>query len=380
MKKGIFLIIVFGIGLLFQTLSAQTWSDTKRLTWNPSDSDRPSIASDSIKNIYIVWRDYSSGNSEIYFKKSTDGGTSWLKKRLSWNSGVSIYPDISTDSGKGLHVVWEDSSSGSYEIHYKKSTNRGTSWTSKQLTSGSTGCGAMLPSITTDTNDNIHVVWYSDTSGNMEVYYMKSTNAGSTWTTKRLTWNAGESRTPAIATDTNNRIYIVWYDDTPGNSEIFLKKSTDEGKTWTTQRLTWTSDASATPSIAVDSNNFIHIVWHDYTPGNWDIYYKKSTNGGTSWTSKRLTWNLSDSEWPKVTTDSNNNIHVVWDEESPGNNEVFYKRSTNGGMNWTMKRLTWNSGASEFPKIICDPVNLIYVTWYDSTPGNREIFYKKGQQ
>jgi hypothetical protein len=380
MQKRGFIVLIIGIGLLFQGLNAQTWSATKRLTWNPSDSERASIATDSSNNIYLVWRDYAPGNSEIYFKKSTNGGTSWAKKRLTWNSGTSSYPSITIDTSNRIHVVWQDNSSGSSEIHYKKSTNGGTSWTGKKLTHGSTGCGSMIPAIAIDTNDYIRVVWYSDTSGNMEIYFSKSKNGGSTWNTKQITWNAGQSRTPVIATNSNNNIYVAWYDDSPGNYEIYMKKSTNGGNTWTTQRLTWNSGSSSSPSVATDPNNFIHIVWQDYSSGNWEIYHTKSTNGGTSWAAKRLTWNPDESEWPEVATDSNNNIHVVWDDETPGNNEVFYKRSTNGGMNWTMKRLTWTSGSSEFPTIICDSMNKIYATWHDNTPGNKEIYYKKGQQ
>jgi len=379
-KKGL-IIFIMGFGLLFQTVHAQTWSKTKRLTWNSSNSDRPSIETDTSNNIYILWTEYISSNSEIFFKKSTNGGTSWTSKRLTWNSGFSISPVVSTDSKNRIHVVWEDSSSGTYEIHYKKSTDGGTSWTSKQLTSGSIGCGSMSPAVDIDTNDNICVTWYSDKSGNMEIYFRRSTNAGNTWSNKRLTWNAGESRTPAIATDSNNNIYVVWYDDTPGNADIFLKKSTDGGTTWSDKRLTWNSDSSSNPSVEADSNNFIHVVWHNYTSSNYEVYYKKSTNGGGTWTAaKRLTWNLGNSKWPKVTTDSNDNIHVVWEDETPGTSEVFFKRSTNGGVSWTMKRLTWNSGSSQFPKVNCDSMNRIHVTWGDYTPGNREIFYKKGQQ
>ncbi len=62
---------------------------------------------------------------------------------------------------------------------------------------------------------------------------------GDTWTTnKRLTNNAGASFYPAIAVDGSN-IYVVWEDDTPGNPEIYFKKSDDGGATWTTnKRLT----------------------------------------------------------------------------------------------------------------------------------------------
>ncbi|HDT11228.1 MAG TPA: hypothetical protein ENN58_00670 [bacterium] len=101
-------------------------------------------------------------------------------------------------------------------------------------------------------------------------------NAESAWTFKRLTWNSGSSQYPAIAVDSNNHIHVVWQDWTPGNQEIFYKKSTDSGANWSSQtRLTWNSGNSAYPAIAVGSDNHIHVVWHDFTPGNWEIFYKK---------------------------------------------------------------------------------------------------------
>jgi len=47
---------------------------------------------------------------------------------------------------------------------------------------------------------------------------------------------------------------------------------------WTSaKRLTWTSGHSLDPAIAIDSSGNLHIVWHDDTPGNYEIYYKKGT-------------------------------------------------------------------------------------------------------
>jgi hypothetical protein len=97
------------------------------------------------------------------------------------------------------------------------------------------------------------------------------------WTqAKRLTWNSGYSSWPAIAVDTTGNLHVVWMDDTPGNREIYYKKSTDGGSTWMpSQRLTWNSGWSAYPGIAVDSSGNLHVVWDDYTPGNSEIYYRK---------------------------------------------------------------------------------------------------------
>ncbi len=43
-----------------------TWETNKRLTWNAGNS--PAIAVDG-PNIYVVWEDSTTGNWEIYFKK-----------------------------------------------------------------------------------------------------------------------------------------------------------------------------------------------------------------------------------------------------------------------------------------------------------------------
>jgi hypothetical protein len=47
------------------------------------------------------------------------------------------------------------------------------------------------------------------------------------------------------------------------------------GDTYTAnKRLTNTFGDSEYPSIAVNDSN-IYVVWEDYTPGNFEIYFKK---------------------------------------------------------------------------------------------------------
>jgi hypothetical protein len=46
------------------------------------------------------------------------------------------------------------------------------------------------------------------------------------WTrAKKLTWNSGNSVMPVIAVDPSGNLHVVWFDDTPGNCEIYYKKS-----------------------------------------------------------------------------------------------------------------------------------------------------------
>ncbi len=278
MRKKFFLIILLAIGLNYPSgICFSDWGATKRITWNSGDSYDPAIAVDSSNNIHMVWCDYTPGNSEIYYKRSTDEGSTWgATKRITWNSGGSVHPAIAIDSNNNLHVVWHDWTPGNPEIYYKRSTDGGSTWSpTKRLTWNSSS--SRYPAIAIDSNNNLHVVWEDSIPGNSEIYYKRSTDGGSTWgATKRLTWTSGDSAYPAIAIDSNNNVHVVWHDLTPGNAEIYYKMSTDGGSTWgATKRLSWNSGSSYGPAMAIDSNNSIYVVWHDKTPGNWEIYYKK---------------------------------------------------------------------------------------------------------
>lgn len=141
--------------------------------------------------------------------------------------------------------------------------------------------------------------------------------------TTRLTFNPAHSENSAIAADSNNHLHVVWSDITPGNREIYYKRSTDGGVTWgSTKRLTWNKANSSYPAFAPTSSDHIHMVWHS----NTEIYYRYSTKGGSTWLGlKRLTWNAGWSTWPDITTASASDVHVIWHDDSPGNVEIYYK-------------------------------------------------------
>jgi hypothetical protein len=177
-----------------------------------------------------------------------------------------------------------------------------------------------------------------------------------------------------------NNLHIVWFEYTAGNAEIFYKMSTDQGITWSaTQRLCWTSGFSLEPAITADFSNNIHVDWSDNSPGNSEIYYRKSTDKGMTWSPlRKLTWTAGESTYPKIVFDAWNNIHLVWQDNTPGNAEIYYKVSTDGGGSWSAAlRLTTTSGNSCNPSLAVDTSGNIHVVWFDDTPGNFEIYCKK---
>ena len=148
-----------------------------------------------------------------------------------------------------------------------------------------------------------------------------------------------EANVWCVATDSQNRVHVVWEDYRDGYPEIYYKRSLDGGTSWEPDtRLTFDGGASYNynPSITTDSQNRVHVVWFDNCDSKWEIYYKRSLDGGSSWEpDTRLTFDGAWSAYPSIATDSQNMVHVVWEDERDGNYEIYYKRG-NQAAKWTV--------------------------------------------
>jgi hypothetical protein len=133
---------------------------------------------------------------------------------------------------------------------------------------------------------------------------------------------------------------------------------------------------STWPSIAL-SGSVIHVAWYDLRNGNYEIYYKRSTDGGVTWGAEtRLTNDAAYSTYPSLAV-SGANVHLVWYDTRDGNSEIYYKLSTNGGVSWgTDIRLTNDPGTSLYPFIVISN-SVLHVIWADNRDGNYEIYYKR---
>ncbi|KPK64462.1 hypothetical protein AMJ83_01745 [candidate division WOR_3 bacterium SM23_42] len=75
-----------------------------------------------------------------------------------------------------------------------------------------------------------------------------------------------------------------------------------------------------------------HVVWHDYRFAIPEVYYKRSLDNGTTWEADvRLTNWFGYSGCAAIAVEGTN-VHVAWCDERDGHFEIYYKRSIDGGM------------------------------------------------
>ena len=124
---------------------------------------------------------------------------------------------------------------------------------------------------------------------------------------------------------------------------------------WTpARRLTWSSVDSCLPRVFVDNSGKVHLVWYEGSPeypdyGNGEIHYRKSADGGASWTTnKMIIDNQSDSKTPDIAVDSSYRAHVFLANPHWQGYHIYYKKSPNGGLSWSyLRQLTWGNNVSD---------------------------------
>jgi len=391
MKKGFFFLVMvisfvlISVGSVFA--EPVGWSEDIRISNDNAISFIPSLSNDLQGNAHISWTDNRTGNWELYYTK-LDGSGNILIGEIQITSGVigvHTRHSLKTDNSGNVHVVWHDRRDGNFEIYYTKLNNNGNTLVNDKRITFSDSESA-FPSLSLDPQGNIHIVW-RENYPNSEIYYTKLNNNGNTLVNDlRLTFAEEISNIPSLSVDTDGNVHVVWGDGRHGIREIYYTKLNNNGDTIVDDlRLTFNDpEPSSFPKVANDLNNNVHIIWS----GTDAIHYTKlDSNGNTIVNDKSIIFGSGYS----LSTDQNGNVHIAWvGSANPGNSEIYYtKLNNNGNIIISDKRLTFDSGRSFFPAISVDVYNKINLVWHDNRTGfdslregvdpvmNWEIFYKK---
>ena len=119
-----------------------------------------------------------------------------------------------------------------------------------------------------------------------DIYFVKSHDDGISFTnssTIQVTKSENKNYSNKISNPTNveiaydDRSYIVWQDViSKENQDIFLANIKNDFKSPKIVNLSNNTGISECPQIAI-SNNYIYVVWEDITPGNHEILFTKGT-------------------------------------------------------------------------------------------------------
>jgi hypothetical protein len=370
-----------GLALLCASAQAQVFSPPTNVSSNTDFSMTPQAAVDAGGNINVVWEDDTATNSNILFRRSSDGGATFPTfKPLSNTTGFSSSPRICVDRTGAINVVWVDDTPGNQVVYFSRSIDGGATF-SPPVGLSSVAAYSSSPQISVDGAGNISVVWESD-SAPVGILFRHSTDGGATFSPPvNLATNTTGSIAPQMAIGVDGSINVVWEDDFNFQSDISFARSSDQGATFSPPtNLSHNAGNSSEAQIAVDLSGNINVAWMDDTPSNFAILFTRSTDRGATFPSvTNVSNSTGDSSSPQIAVDASGNIFVVWQKNIPPalNQQIFFARSSDGGATFPTQNVSSDSGNSINPSMAVDTTGGINLVWQDNTPGRPNVFFAR---
>lgn len=321
------------------------------------------------------------------------------------STGSSRLPVIAIDSEDNVHVVWQDltdynSSGADLDIFYKTFDDETQIWSTTTVVSTESTSSSTSSSFTLDSNDNIHIAWVDSTdlesSGtDLDIFYKEYNETSNLWSTTEVVSieSIFNSFTPSIVSDSEDNIHIVYED----SSSIFYKKLDIDSHEWSVAdevNVESTSSASR-PSITIDSKDNLHLVYADFSDIlgaglDPDIHYKIFNRTTNVWSVSELisSESTSNSDNPSIVIDSSDKIHVIWQDitnyQGVGQDfDIFYKNKNLFQSSWSeLFIVSLTSDQSRSPNFAVDASQQVHAVWNDPTNYNNagtdlDIFYTK---
>lgn len=95
-----------------------SFSSPKNISKSVQTSNDASVLAIN-QQVYVAWRDLSSGNPDIFLAKSTDQGNSFSPAiNVTSNNTISVIPTLISDSANRVYLSYQDELNGNDDIYY----------------------------------------------------------------------------------------------------------------------------------------------------------------------------------------------------------------------------------------------------------------------
>lgn len=329
------------------------------------------LVKDGSDNYHLV---FASGG-EIFYHKTTNGGTSWSDPiRLSIGNGSNNYPSIAFGSSNQIMVVWErQTGTSTHDIYFSMSTDGGNTWPSnyKYILAASVTSTNEAPVIIMNQSNQRKTVVYNSNTGLIAKTTTTTNPTSTSWTTQQITTSSNDFD-PTIASCGNSTYNILSYRSTIDNHAYYRYQSSNG--TWSDYTRLSTMIPGQSLNIAstisgMPSDGSVHLAWTRYTysggyPTSPKTYYTKNTSANGSWPYQYWQVSTWDEVTPTITALASNKIDLIFQATNNG----LYKQRFDG-TNWNSPSLVAYP-TSKYPSVSIGGTSAKYVY----TAGNYSPF------
>jgi len=362
-----------------------------------------SLAATSQGNWYAGWIDGRLGNWRCAFSLSTDGGASWSPNYLYLGPREECGDPVVVAglNGEVYRLIMSftrgatlDQSKSTLEV--SGSSDGGASfgpWNTVTSTEVSGGLNDK-PWMTVGPDNTLQITWTLITSSSHTLEYIRSDDAGTTWSLSSRQTLGTLGHGSCLATDASGNVYAGW--STPVFfSSIMFRKSVDGGRTFSPELKIadggsyYGADPRSSPlpgcSVTPEGQH-VYFTWAGVIGGNEDVYVVHSGDGGATWGPKvRVNddGGAARQIMPWTDVDPKGSVHVAWTDFRNGVVEIFYARSEDLAQTWSPNaRVNGATGPlvswlGDYQAVAVDPSGAVGTAWTDTRSGNADIYFAR---
>jgi hypothetical protein len=333
-------------------------------------------------NVYLAW---DENGGDIFLKKSNDDGVTF-GDAINISNGTKSFgdPKIAV-SNKHVYIVMESGCKINtvneqicYPAPFVTTSNDYGKTFGKiiPIVNGTESAFSTDAKISTK-GDHVYVVWQYNGYNVGKILFAKSDDAGATFGKTVYFENTGQEGHPTVVSSGSN-VYLIWQTHSNETKDLIFTHSKDDGNTFASpvnlsNNKFYGDNYYLSRQIEVSGSN-IYVVWSARDYENQEIFFKKSSDGGVNFGNVvNLSGNLDAIvqnetnqtriyfDMPQIAT-SGNDIYVGWmNYYTEGDNDLFMKTSVDSGETFG-NAITLNSDETIPEFPFAIPILLISIT------------------
>ncbi|MFH1725741.1 MAG: fibronectin type III domain-containing protein, partial [Elusimicrobiota bacterium] len=209
-----------------------------------------------------------------------------------------------------------------------------------------------------------------------EIWIASSSDNGETWRKHQLVAGANDHKFPTLAVDGDDNLHLVWT-ETSTPDKVWYKKYEAASGAWQSPTLLYNGDAE-TPSEDVDFVDNVYVCWDD--SGRYVQYREFNLDEGV-WSATVTVFDAGANDrirFPAIDVDKNLRIHLFWTGKDASNNYHLYYSQYDGSF-LPFETISTSTWLQELPALVLDSSETHHVIFYEQTGATAyQISYTSG--
>jgi hypothetical protein len=221
-------------------------------------------------------------------------------------------------------------------------------WMLPQEVSQSDEASSQRPQLAVEDDGDLHLLWMDNTSGQLDPYYVASTNSGSSWSAGERFATAPQSYQGAIAKGTGDILHTCWWERTGFPQLQYLLYAQKSASNWGPKETVVVTNSQFQEPLVAEAADYVHIIWSNKKPAqDFDLFYTRKANSDSTWTDAvAVSDTLFSSLYARMAVAEDGTLHVVWQENISPTNEIMYISGTVGA-----GQTTWSDSITITDKV-----------------------------